>query len=238
MGPDQSGTSTVCRWHDHDSNVQPAFPESGGEVNHIHYQKIGSRRHLNLYTYAYARAVDLLTFHPVDVAVYLLGPAANAVKPSVKQFADGGPSVGVCLFAHSKFETRDRSLYFVDEGRQVESLYAFAGTIVIDPVNDLWHVDAVTFFSTGFLNISDNAAGVLWRSVPGKFLANRLRISSQSTISAPIQKRIRSWAASNVEPPPPNGSKTISPSFVESSMQREETIGLSSFTCQRDLNFW
>ena len=76
---------------------------------------------------------------------------------------------------------------------------------------------------------------VSWAS--GTLRWNRSRIREQSTISVPIHSRFSFSADSNVEPPPANGSSTISPSTVVNSMHRLGMSGFSSLIPQRALNF-
>ena len=73
-------------------------------MDHIHNQKITSRRDLHLNTDANARPVHNLALDPVHVTGNFLGPAPEPIKLLVNEFSNGGAAVSILCLLDQKLK--------------------------------------------------------------------------------------------------------------------------------------
>ena len=90
----------IVRNHEN-SDIDHACGQRVSEVTNIHDEQIAAGRHLNLDAEADLGAVDVMTFHPVNIACLRDGPPSGGLEARIDQLANSSATVCVSLFFHT-----------------------------------------------------------------------------------------------------------------------------------------
>jgi len=132
-------TAQAVAWHNHNANVEAPVTECGGQMDHVHHEKIGTCGHLHFNADAYARTVHVVAFDPIDIAGGLLCPAASSGEPSIQEFTNSRAAIRIDLFFHQESEALDNLFYLINEGTETKPFCAIFGSVVVDLFDDFRH---------------------------------------------------------------------------------------------------